>query len=177
MAAVEEPQLELNETKPIENGNTKMSPLPEITLKEEKPEDGEVQGEDSPKKDDSPKRTRRDSSSRSRSRDRGARSRFRDSRDRSFSRSRSRSYSRRRSMSRSPRRSPVRDSRRRERSFSLSPIRDNGYQPKGFSRTSRGFVKELPRDVSRNFNNGRNGGRGSYANGRNRLVLSSRHHI
>ena len=60
--------VELNETKPIENGNTKMSPLPEITLKEEKPEDGEVQGEDSPKKDDSPKRTRRDSSSRSRSR-------------------------------------------------------------------------------------------------------------
>lgn len=78
-----------------------------------------------------------------------SRGRFRDSR----SRTRSRSPKRRRSFSRSP----IRDPRRRERSFSLSPIRTKGYQPKGFSRTTRGFVKELPGQLMGGYNSGRGG--------------------
>jgi len=67
-------------------------------------------------------------------------------RRRSRSRSRKRSYSRSRSRSRS--RSP-RKKRIRERSFTLSPIRDGGYQPQGFSRTTRGFVNIPPDHVEK----------------------------
>jgi len=67
-------------------------------------------------------------------------------RRRSRSRSRRRSYSRSRSRSRS--RSP-RKKRIRERSFTLSPIRDGGYQPQGFSRTTRGFVNIPPDHVEK----------------------------
>jgi len=145
----------------------------------EKPEEGEVQESDGNKsRSNSPvgKGSRKGSGSRSRSMSRSRsqslgkrRGRFRDSRDRSrdrsFSPSPSRSYSRRRS--RSP---PSRDNRRRERSFSLSPIREKGYQPKGFSRTTRGFVKELPDHVNRNYNPGRNAS-SNWSNGRaHRLV-------
>ena len=37
----------------------------------------------------------------------------------------------------------------RERSFTLSPIRDGGYQPQGFSRTTRGFVNIPPDHVEK----------------------------
>ena len=39
--------------------------------------------------------------------------------------------------------------RGRERSFTLSPIRDGGYQPQGFSRTTRGFVNIPPDHVDK----------------------------
>ncbi|CAG5098295.1 Oidioi.mRNA.OKI2018_I69.XSR.g15537.t2.cds [Oikopleura dioica] len=66
---------------------------------------------------------------------------------RSRSRSRSRSFTR--SISRS--RSRYNQQRCRERSFSLSPIRPGGFQPQGFARATRGFVKELPESIKRAY--------------------------
>jgi len=68
---------------------------------------------------------------------------------RSRSRQRSRSYSPRRGRSRSYNRSPTPKKRLRERSFTLSPVRDGGYQPQGFSRTTRGFVNIPPEHVDK----------------------------
>ena len=39
----------------------------------------------------------------------------------------------------------------RERSFTLSPLRPGGFQPQGFSRATRGFVKELPESIKRAY--------------------------